>query len=80
MPRQEVDLSQLGVVGKHQGQFHAPFQPRGFTVFSGPDRDGQKRAFEDLLVIQGAAVGHTTRMAGLQAMKEEAFNARCVHL
>ena len=72
MPRQEVDLSQLGVVSKHQGKFRARFQPRGFTVFSGPDRDSQKRAFEDLLVIQGAAAGHTTRIGGLQAMKEEA--------
>ena len=72
MLRQEVDLSQLGVVSKHQGRFRARFQPRGFTVFSGPDHDGQKRAFEDLLAIQGAAVGHTTRMGGLQAMKEEA--------
>ena len=72
MPRQEVDLTQPGVVSKHQEKFRARFQPRGFIVFSGSDRDSQKRAFEDLLVIQGAAAGHTARMGGLQAMKDEA--------
>ena len=75
MPRDKAHPAQLGKVRNHQGKFVARFRPQEFGQardFSGPRRDIEGRAIEDVLAIRAAGEEHRTRIGALQAMKQEA--------
>ena len=75
MPRDKAHPAQLGSVRNHQGKLVARLQPQEFGQardFSGPRRDMERRAIEDVLAIRAAGEEHRTRMGALQAMKQEA--------
>ncbi len=76
MPRSKPDLSELGSVELHGGEFRAHLQFRDEVdkkvQIRGPNRTTQEQAQKDLEQIRKAAEKAETREEGLEMMRNEA--------